>query len=772
MASRERLRTQTVFNEVIRIALCLLFLTSVLLSAKSDAQEFGPSLVRDITPGTNDTSFNRFIAVNNQLFFVTQDESFNSVLWTSDGTQVGTSILKGFEFVNQPVKIGNEIYFIAQDFDDERALWRSNGTVGGTVKIVNAPDSVSRITDVNGVAFFSAQDPTNGRELWKSDGTAVGTSIVKNIGPGSLSSGPQELFNANGTLYFAATDQATGFELYKSDGTEEGTVRVADIRPGTNVGSFPRTFMLINGTVYFYASGGGSNFGLWTTDGTEMGTVLVKSEIVIGDVPVTDGTTAYFRASSDGFGSELWKSDGSEMGTVMIRDIVVGSDESLPSRFMQFNGEVFFTIGSGGFGNALLYKTDGTANGTVLVEDPNPNSVGDNVTLLGQFQNRLIYSARNPNNVFSLWSTDGIPGNGQQIAQSVGGPFSPGFSAQVGSQFLLTGSNSAVGSELFELAPLVQVSASSDENGSVNPVMRGVLPGGRAQFDVWANEGFATDELVGGTCPLGFFDDNVYITGIITAACNVSFTHSPQTFVVTATVDENGSLNTMSQTINFGDPASFEVTPNNGYLTDLPAGGTCDEGVLADGVYTIDEITEDCTVSFAHTLQSFAISLTVGENGAVSPDKPSEVLFGGTAQFTVTPNEGFSASIMGTCGGVLVDNLFTTNAIEEDCTLDIDFSLNVYSFTTEIDSSLGAIDPESQMVEHGSTASFNISAFADEQIRSVTGCGGVWTGSNPYVTASATQACTVRVSFVSESESDCDFIVIPVVAGGAVVVCL
>ena len=64
--------------------------------------------------------------------------------------------------------------------------------------------------------------------------------MVKDINPGSSSSGPADLTNVNGTLYFQADDGAHGFELWKSDGTAAGTVMVKDIDPGST-GSDPRS---------------------------------------------------------------------------------------------------------------------------------------------------------------------------------------------------------------------------------------------------------------------------------------------------------------------------------------------------------------------------------------------------------------------------------------------------------------------------------------------------------------------------------------------------
>src|SRR5208283_2885384 len=61
-------------------------------------------------------------------------------------------------------------------------------------------------------------------------------------------------------------------------------------------------------------------------------------------------------------------------------------------------------------------------------------------------------------------------------------------------------------------------------------------------------------------------------------------------------------------------------------------------------------------------------------NGSISPSGSVQVISGGTQQFTVTANSGYSASVGGTCGGSLVGNTFTTNPITANCTVAASFS--------------------------------------------------------------------------------------------------
>ncbi len=65
-----------------------------------------------------------------------------------------------------------------------------------------------------------------------------------------------------------------------------------------------------------------------------------------GSVPsqlVSIGATTYFNAQLDSSGSELWKTNGTANGTVLIKDIVPGPNSSNPYGFTNVNGMVFFS---------------------------------------------------------------------------------------------------------------------------------------------------------------------------------------------------------------------------------------------------------------------------------------------------------------------------------------------------------------------------------------------------------------------------------------------
>lgn len=64
----------------------------------------------------------------------------------------------------------------------------------------------------------------------------------------------------------------------------------------------------------------------------------------------------FFNGQTATTGLELWKSDGTAAGTVMVKDINVGEGNGGGSQLININGYE-------------LWKSDGSATGTVMVKD-------------------------------------------------------------------------------------------------------------------------------------------------------------------------------------------------------------------------------------------------------------------------------------------------------------------------------------------------------------------------------------------------------------------
>jgi ELWxxDGT repeat protein len=385
---------------------------------RSDGTSVGTVLVKDINAGSGNSSPQDLFDRNGTLFF----RANSTELWKSDGTALGTQLISIIGSASSGhgklTEINGTLYFRASAGGVGQELWKSDGTTAGTVVVKdviqeNAGSVGGERTDVNGVLFFAANNSTIGEELWKSDGTAAGTVLVKDILGGSGSSLPRNLTNFNGVLYFTAIDDVIGNELWKSDGTAAGTVIVKDIRAGT-ASSSPQNFTVVNNTLFFTANDGVNGIELWKTDGTTAGTVMVRN-IRTGSASssptelVNVNGTLFFSADDGTNGRELWKSDGTSAGTVLVRNIRSGSAASTPFGLINVNGTLFFRADDGTRG-AELWKSNGTNAGTVLVKDIRPGSSRSSSSdYLAQavFNGTLYFVANDGTNGIEVWRSDG-----------------------------------------------------------------------------------------------------------------------------------------------------------------------------------------------------------------------------------------------------------------------------------------------------------------------------------------------------------------------------
>src|SRR5215471_12214768 len=216
------------------------------------------------------------------------------------------------------------------------------------------------------VVYYAADDGIHGTELWRSDSIS-GTYMVKDISAGSASSNIQSLTVAGDKLYFTVNNV-----LWVSDGTANGTYQVPGI---TYTGDVTTCLTPVGNTLYFFTNVS----RLWKTDGTLSGTSMIIDFYVtynytkgyLGQLTKVNGTLFFTLGWDNDFGAEIWKSDGTAQGTVMVKDIFPGTTGSGPLHLRPVNGKLYFSANDGT--GTHLWVTDGTANGTIMV--PNNNGV-------------------------------------------------------------------------------------------------------------------------------------------------------------------------------------------------------------------------------------------------------------------------------------------------------------------------------------------------------------------------------------------------------------
>ncbi len=208
-------------------------------------------------------------------------------------------------------------------------------------------------------------------------------------------------------LLFAARDAEHGLELWRSDGTDAGTQLLSDINTRDLGGSYPTDLRGVGDTVFFFAYDG-TRGGLFKSDGTDAGTSFVIAGAPGRAYPLTlidstgVGDKLFVVLSSTEDGSTLWRTDGTASGTLRL------TPPGVRALYLHAVGDTVFFVGLDRDHGAELWKTDGTAAGTVLVKDIELGPViGSNPAHFTTFQGRLYFTAESVFQGRELWVSDG-----------------------------------------------------------------------------------------------------------------------------------------------------------------------------------------------------------------------------------------------------------------------------------------------------------------------------------------------------------------------------
>ncbi|MFQ5576552.1 MAG: ELWxxDGT repeat protein [Anaerolineae bacterium] len=466
-----------------------MLLGAALLTVRAGGGGETVRLVKDIRPGAKGSSPLDFTRIGTAfVMFGAIDEAGGRELWRSDGTPTGTVIVKDiwpgpdWAWPDPFAHVGDILFVGATDGVSGRELWRSDGTPTGTfmVKDIFPGPGWSWPEDfavMGGRLFFSANDGTYGPELWASNGTPTGTVMVKDTYPGAQPDNypyPHSFTSVGERLFFSANDGTSGYELWVSDGTPTGTVLVKDIKVGAGSSS-PEHLTGIGEALYFTADDGIRGQELWHSDGTPTGTVMVKdispgatstsvAEQIYPPSPpfVFLSGEVFFIADSGNNVWELWKSDGTATGTVMVKDIwpggapgCQGSVVFCPAMLIEVGGRLYFP----GYDEAHgveLWKSDGTATSTVVVKDIYPGPYGawpENLTVIN---GRLFFSADDGARGIELWVSNGLDSGTVLVADINPGPEDswPGILTLVGGNLFFGADDGVHGHELWAMSLL------------------------------------------------------------------------------------------------------------------------------------------------------------------------------------------------------------------------------------------------------------------------------------------------------------------------------
>ncbi len=338
-------------------------------------------------------------------------------------------------------------------------------------EIINGQGSVTQDIDnisifCNDPYFFSANQVQNvsdtNNELWVTDGTASGTRQVSDINPSGSSMWQQEVIvSFNGNVYFGANDGTAGRELWRSDGTDAGTVRLTDATSSLG-NSSPDYFTVLNNKLLFNAFN--DNYGyrvshamdalenvevlsLFTLQRNsdihndrlffenysfnQADTVIMSTEGSLANEHLFNSEYAFDPHRMKVVGDRIFYLSIINVDTVQLR--VVEADGSTSPRHIasfssvdsqnisndyykqviSFKDKLFFNASDGINGHTMWYS-DGTADGTQMLFNPDNGSGDTEVSALTVMGDKLFFAVNDATHR-GLWVTDGTSAGTQQL---------------------------------------------------------------------------------------------------------------------------------------------------------------------------------------------------------------------------------------------------------------------------------------------------------------------------------------------------------------------
>jgi ELWxxDGT repeat protein len=160
------------------------------------------------------------------------------------------------------------------------------------------------------------------------------------------------------------------------------------------------------------------------------------------------GGTLFFSAEDASVGVELWKSDGTAGGTVLVRDIwPVELWCSSPHSLTNVAGTLVFVADDGVHGDEL-WRSDGTWAGTTLLSDIAPGSATSSPDSLVSSGDAVYFLAGNQTSGRELWRSDGTAGGTAMVVDHQSSSSWPAAMTEVDGTVFFAADSDGAGREL------------------------------------------------------------------------------------------------------------------------------------------------------------------------------------------------------------------------------------------------------------------------------------------------------------------------------------
>ena len=388
------------------------------------------TILKDIKTSFEGGSFDSYPSwltnFDGQIFFSAVDNSGESELWSTDGTESGTRLISNIAGIQSgnPKELTSDKYVLtysAFTTGSGRELWyTSAGTyfsgLYGDIYTGSSSSFPKNIIHWFHSPVFSAKDTDGLRYLWRSD------IDIDKLSEDHILPAESLITVFNNDIYFVGNFQGEGDALWKYDGSI--FTEVFDYYPNSDQDTHFSEIQPSGDLLYFTA--GSYDDQLFATDGNPDNTRPIQisestDRYISGADNLIDVEGTLYFAASTSYGNDLWKFDGSGDGAVLI-DPTNREEGINRAKHLTLVDNKLFYEGTYLF-DTELYMFDIDSGTTSLVKDINTS--GDALNridnTLTKFNNRLLFVATEPIHGEELWITDGLASGTRRLTDLIEG---------------------------------------------------------------------------------------------------------------------------------------------------------------------------------------------------------------------------------------------------------------------------------------------------------------------------------------------------------------
>ena len=160
---------------------------------------------------------------------------------------------------------------------------------------------------------------------------------------------------------------------------------------------------------------------------------------------------------------------------------------------------------------------------------------------------------------------------------------------------------------------------------------------------------------------------------ILSSACSDNSSDdelSNESYVINTSVNMGGTITPEQLVITTGSSANFTLHSETGFHLKEVSGCS---GSLTGNEYRTGLVDADCLISVTFAQNTYTVSTDVAEGGKVTP-AISYIDHGDSVDLTLTANTDHKIGQVSGCEGQLIDYVYVTGEVNQDCTVNVNFS--------------------------------------------------------------------------------------------------